>query len=91
MKVTRSKQFKKDYKLALKQQKDISLLKDVVNKLRKKEKLSDGLKDHKLIGNLKKYRELHLESDWLLMYRIDDTKTELKLARLGSHSELYRK
>ena len=91
MKVTRSKRFKKDYKLANKQQKDISLLKDVIEKLRKKEKLPKGLQDHKLFGKLKKYRELHLEPDWLLIYRIDYDKNELKLARLGSHSELYEK
>ena len=90
MKVTRSKKFKRDFKLARKQQKDISYLKEVIEKLRKKQKLPEELNDHKLVGNLKKYRELHLEPDWLLLYRIDDNRNELKFARLGSHSEIYR-
>ena len=91
MKGTHSSKFKKDYKLAQKQQKDINLLKDIVKKLSKKEKLPAKCKDHKLSGDLKKYRELKLHPDWLLIYRIDEDKQELKLARLGSHSELYRK
>ena len=91
MRVTRSKQFKKDYKLAQKQQKDISLLKNIVKKLSQKGELPAKLKDHKLSSNLKKYRELALNPDWLLMYQIDEKKQELKHARLGSHSALYKK
>lgn len=83
MRVTRSSQFKKDYKLAQKQQKDISQLKEIVRKLSKKEKLPVKVKDHKLSGNLKKYRELALNPDWLLIYQINEKKKELKLARLG--------
>ena len=91
MKVTRSKKFKKDFKLAKKQQKDISHLKEVIEKLSTGKMLPKALNDHQLVGNLKQYRELHLEPDWLLIYRIDENKDELKLARLGSHSELYKK
>ena len=87
MRVTRSAKFKRDYRTAKKQQKDLNLLSEVVRKLLSKERLSSKYRDHKLTGRLKKYRELHLKADWLLIYQID--KDELKLARLGSHSELY--
>jgi mRNA interferase YafQ len=90
LRVTRSSKFKKDYKLAKRQQKNLSLLRNVIEKLDKKEEFPDKFRDHKLSGSLKEYRELHLEPDWLLIYRIDNEE-ELKLARLGSHSELYRK
>jgi len=90
LRVTRSAKFKKDYKLAKKQQKDLKLLTDIIQKLVKKEKLATKYEDHKLSGPLKKYRELHLQPDWLLIYRIDKGKNELQLARLGSHSELYK-
>ena len=90
MRVTRSAKFKKDYKLAKKQQKDVGLLTDVIQKLIKNEKLAAKYEDHKLSGLLKNYRELHLQPDWLLIYRIDKDKKELKLARLGSHSQLYK-
>ena len=91
MKVTRSSQFKKDYRLAKKQHKNIGLLIDVINKLSKKEKLPDNLQDHKLSGKMRNYRELHLTPDWLLVYKVDYDEDELKLARLGSHSQLFRK
>ena len=91
MRVTRSGKFKKDYKLAKRQQKNLPLLREVIEKLVNKQKLPDKFRDHKLSGSLKEYRELHLEPDWLVIYQIDDKENELKLARLGSHSELYRK
>ena len=91
MRVTRSSKFKKDYKLAKRQQKNLLLLRNIIEKLVNKQLLPDKFRDHKLSGSLKEYRELHLEPDWLLIYRIDDNEEELKLARLGSHSELYRK
>ena len=91
MRVTRSSQFKKDYKLAEKQHKNIPLLVDVINKLSKQEKLPDRLRDHKLSGIMRDYRELHLAPDWLLIYKVDCEENELKLARLGSHAQLFKK
>jgi mRNA interferase YafQ len=89
LKVTRSSKFKKDYKLAKKQKKDLGLLVDIIQKLANRENIPSKFRDHKLSGRLKDYRELHLQPDWLLIYRIDEANNELQLARLGSHSELY--
>lgn len=88
MKITRSSKFKKDYKLAQRQQRNIKLLHDIIEKLARREKLPPKIKDHELKGKLKQYRELHVEPDLLLIYQIND---ELKLIRLGSHSNLYKK
>jgi mRNA interferase YafQ len=71
----------------MKQHKNIALLDGVIEKLSAGEAPGPNLRDHPLFGNLKGYRELHLEPDWLLIYR--KTDTELQLARLGSHSELF--
>ena len=90
MKVTRSSNFKKDYKLAKKQKKDLDLLVHIIQKLANRETPPSKFRDHKLTGRLKDYRELHLQPDWLLIYRVDEVNNELQLARLGSHSELYR-
>ena len=89
MRIRRSSKFKKGYKVAKKQHKDLALLKTVISKLLKGEKLPRKYKDHQLKGDLKDYRELHLEPDWLLLYRRDESAGELKLAGLGSHAELY--
>ena len=46
------------------------------------------LRDHALKGNWQGYRELHVDSDWLLIYRICNDELELLLTRTGSHDEL---
>jgi mRNA interferase YafQ len=45
-------------------------------------------RDHALIGEWAGYRECHIKPDLLLIYRKADADT-LRLARLGSHSELF--
>jgi mRNA interferase YafQ len=44
--------------------------------------------DHALTGAWVGYRECHIRPDLLLIYRKPDAIT-LRLARLGSHSELF--
>ena len=45
-------------------------------------------RDHELSGDWAGYRECHVKPDLLLIYRKTDADT-LRLARLGSHSELF--
>jgi len=82
-----SNQFKKDLKKAKKQGKDFEKLYSVIGKLLLGVGLEDRYKAHALVGNWSGYWDLHLEPDWLLIYKITDT--ELYLARMGSHSELF--
>lgn len=86
-----SNSFKKDYKLIKKQGKDISLLDKVIPILLSGEKLPRKYKDHQLKGNLSKFRELHIQPDWLLIYTKNDTELILTLSRTGSHTELLKK
>ena len=48
----------------------------------------DYKRDHALSGDWAGYRECHIKPDLLLIYRKPDADT-LRLARLGSHSELF--
>ena len=89
MKIHYTTQFKKDYKKAKKQGKDLDKLKIVIEKLSNKEKLDPTYRDHSLTGNWKKHRDCHIEPDWLLIYRI--TSEDLFLERTGTHSELFKK
>ena len=82
-------QFKKDYKRIKKQNKDPDQLKVVIEKLVIGEKLEPEYKDHQLSVNWKGHRDCHIESDWILIYRIEDEV--LYLERTGSHSELFKK
>lgn len=45
-------------------------------------------RDHDLTGNWAGYRECHIKPDLLLIYKKSESDT-LRLARLGSHSELF--
>jgi mRNA interferase YafQ len=49
--------------------------------------LPERYKDHPLRGNWKGYRDVHIEPDWLLIYRI--VGDELHLVRTGSHADLF--
>jgi mRNA interferase YafQ len=84
-------QFKKDLKLAKKQNKDLDHLFEVVNILAEGGTLDARYRDHDLSGNYKGTRECHIEPDWLLVYEIRDEVLVLMLYRLGTHSELFKK
>lgn len=84
-------QFKKDIKLAKKQNKDLNKLFDVVNILAEGGILEAKYRDHDLSGEYKGTRECHVEPDWLLVYEIQNDVLVLILYRLGTHSELFKK
>lgn len=87
-------QFKKDLKLAEKQNKNLNKLFEVIEILANGETLDVRYKDHGLTGNYKGTRECHIEPDWLLIYEIRNNilvLLVLMLYRLGTHSELFKK
>jgi mRNA interferase YafQ len=81
-------QFRRDTRRAQRRGKDISKLRDVLTLLITAEPLPLRLKDHPLTGEWRGYRNLHIEPDWLLLYKID--RDDLILARTGSHADLFR-
>ncbi len=87
MKLIYTTQFKKDFKKIKKQQKKLSKLTDVVEKLLSHQILEQKYKDHSLGGKLSKHRDCHIEPDWILIYRVADDV--LILERTGSHSDLF--
>jgi mRNA interferase YafQ len=85
--IVRSTAFKKDVKRAQKRGKDMAKLKAVILLLLEEQPLPERLKDHPLKGDWVGYRDLHIEPDWLLLYKL--TEVELRLARTGTHSDLF--
>ncbi|MCL2078906.1 MAG: type II toxin-antitoxin system YafQ family toxin [Oscillospiraceae bacterium] len=84
-----SAQYRRDYKKAKKQGKNISLLREVIELLANDEPLPEKHCDHALQGNWNGYRECHITPNWLLVYRkTDNGELLLIMARLASHSEL---
>jgi mRNA interferase YafQ len=89
LKVVLSNQFKKDLKQAKKHGFKLEKLNKVVNMLARQEPLPVKHRDHNLTGKYRNFRECHVEPDWLLIYRIENTELELFLFRTGTHSDLF--
>lgn len=84
--------FKKQYKKAKKQGKDLRKLYEVIEKLANGKELELKYRNHDLITD-KKYincKECHIEPDWLLIYQIKDKELILLIFSIGSHSELFK-
>ena len=81
--------FRKDYKLAIRRGLDIELLDAVIETLAMGNTLPAENRDHELSGNWKGHRECHIQSDWLLIYRIENDVLVLTLSRTGTHSDLF--
>jgi mRNA interferase YafQ len=83
--------FRRDFKREKKgpYRHDIDLLiSEIVTLLSEDKSLPQRNRDHALSGEWSDYRECHIKSDLLLIYRKPDDFV-LQLVRLGSHSELF--
>lgn len=85
--IIRKSQFKRDFKKLRSSNRDIELLKTVIQRLAAGEELPASFRDHALGGNYAAWRECHLSGDWLLIYQRD--VAAVILIRTGSHSELF--
>ena len=88
LKIKPTTKFKKDLKKADKSGWNIDKLTVVIETLVNQKQLDERHYDHKLTGNYIGCRDCHIESDWLLIYRIEDDY--LVLLRTGTHSELFK-
>lgn len=89
--IDRSSPFKRDYKRETRGRHRLildSALKPILIALATDKPLEAKYRDHDLSGDWAGYRECHIKPDLLLIYRKSDSDT-LRLARLGSHSELF--
>ncbi|MBU2633141.1 type II toxin-antitoxin system YafQ family toxin [Patescibacteria group bacterium] len=53
------------------------------------EKLNKKYQDHKLKGCMSEYRECHIKSNLLLIYKKDNKNLVLLLINVGSHDDLF--
>jgi mRNA interferase YafQ len=65
-----TKQFERDLRRMRKRGKEIEKLKAVMTLLIEAQPLAERHRDHLLIGNWRGRRECHVESDWLLIYKL---------------------
>jgi mRNA interferase YafQ len=67
---------------------DKKKIKLIISRLINEEKLEAQYRDHKLVGNYVGRRECHVESNWLLIYKLD--KEKIIFERTGTDSDLFR-
>jgi len=80
---------KRDVKLMKKRGKDISKLTTTLNLLASQKPMPEQYQDHQLTGDLKDFRECHIEPNWLLIYQIFKNKLILSASGTGTHSDLF--
>ncbi len=91
LKLQTTARFRKDFKRIKKRGRNVSLLREVLEKLCAKESLEARYKDHALIGSYIGFRECHIQPDWLLIYAVNDDELTLVASRTGSHADLFNK
>jgi len=84
---TYTNQFEKDLRRMQRRGKDVQKIKIVIAVLINEEPLPERYRDHVLVGNYKGRRACHIESDWLLIYKLVDN--EIIFERTESHSDLF--
>lgn len=82
-----SRAFRRDTKRLEKRGKDMAKLRVLLALLIEQKALPARYRDHPLKGQWSSYRDAHIESDWLLIYRV--VGDELHLVRTGTHADLF--
>lgn len=81
------KKYRKDIKRLRKRGKNLNKLDAIVRILARQETIPTRYRPHRLSGDMIPYWDLHVEPDWLLIYRIYDDV--LELYRTGTHSDIF--
>ena len=91
-KVKQTGKFKNDFKLCIKRGLDIEEFKKVLILLQTGSTIPERYHDHPLRNTriFRNCRELHIEPDWLLVYKYSNDNVILYLVRTGSHSDLFK-
>lgn len=84
-----TRQFEKDLKLAKRRDKNPEKFKIIARTLLAGQRLDPIHRDHRLVGNYVGRHDCHIESDWLLIYKIEHNL--LIFERMGTHSDLFKK
>lgn len=84
-----TRQFEKDVKRAQRRGKDFEKFKPIARTLLSGKPLDSIYRDHRLVGNYQGRRECHIESDWLLIYKIEGSR--LIFERMGTHSDVFKR
>ena len=83
-------QFKRDLKRIKKRKKNLHVIHDIIQLIQSEKIIPAKFRDHPLIGNWHHHRELHLEPDWLLIYKYELARNTVIFVRTRTHSDLFK-
>ena len=81
--------FKKNYKRIQKRGYDSKLLTELFEQLVERGNVHPEHKPHKLHGKYAEYWECHIQSDWLLIWEVNEQEKCVTLHYTGTHSDLF--
>jgi mRNA interferase YafQ len=87
--VVYSNKMKRDVKRVAKRGKDLSKLAMVLNLLASGAQMPEEYQDHPLKGDMRGYRECHIEPNWLLIYQNFEDRLVLVASGTGTHADLF--
>jgi mRNA interferase YafQ len=83
-----TRQFEKDVKRMGKRGKNMEKLKIIIRAIVGEEPIDPIHRDHKLLGEWQGRHECHIESDWILIYKIEESSVIFE--RTGTHADLFK-
>jgi mRNA interferase YafQ len=82
-----SGQFRRDVKRVSRRGKEMAKLRHALELLIENKPLPVQFRDHPLKGEWRGWRDLHIEPDWLLIYKAD--AAAVRFERTGTHADLF--
>ena len=67
----------------------MQLFENAYDLLEEKGELPATFKPHPLTGNWIGYIDAHIQSDWLLIYKVDKSAMTIDFVRMGTHADLF--
>lgn len=84
-----TKRFEKDLKRCLKRGLNILLIQEAIVLLAETGTLPTKYRPHKLSGQFDGCWECHIQPDWLMTWKQNDTELTLLFLQTGTHSDLF--
>jgi len=81
--------FKKSLKRCVKRGLNLKVFTDTLDILQATGQLPPEYRSHKLTGDYEGCWECHMQPNWLLVWKQNDTELELVLIDTGTHSDLF--
>ncbi|TQR33106.1 type II toxin-antitoxin system mRNA interferase toxin, RelE/StbE family [Campylobacter sp. MIT 99-7217] len=88
LKIEREKNFIKNFNKIRLNDTEFQRFISYISLLSEGKELPKEARDHQLLGEYAKYREFHIASDMLVIYKIENEI--LYLVRIGTHAQLFK-